>query len=231
MKTYVRILSALFLSASCLQANEEPVIDSDLPQPLDLGFANALVTQSPFSRSVNLEEQLQLTSIAYVAGRPVATVLNKATKESVLVFEEPNALGWHLTGAVAGTDLSNTQVEMMVGPELITMHYGGQQTSPANDKGERKMSRLAAGGQSSKKESMSALLGEGGKQLYSSLSSEARHKFRDTMESVKEKKPDLTPSQSAAIAQKVFARIKEGDSGSNSKSPKPAKIAKKKQGA
>ncbi len=232
MKTLVRTF-ALILSTSCLQADDAPGIDDDLPQPLNLNFAETLVTQSPFTRSVNLEESLQLTSVAYVDGRPVATVLNKTTKERILVFEEPNALGWKLTGASAGVDVSNTEIQMMVGPEVVTMHYNDRQTDPGSKIKSSSTSRLAgSGNKGSDKFRASNFLGENGRELYSSLSPEARDKFKDLLKSHLEKRPELTPEQSSAYAQKVFAKIKEGDHPpAGAKSPKVEKPAKKKQGA
>ncbi|TDU73268.1 hypothetical protein EI77_01737 [Prosthecobacter fusiformis] len=236
MKNFIHFLSLVILTTASLQAEElPPLTDPDLPQPLDLGYAEDLVTHSPFTRSVNLEESLQLTSISYVNGRPVATVLNKATNERILVFEEPNALGWRLTGAVAGTDLTNTQVEMMVGPELLVMHY--HQSSPGTEMAGSPKARLA-GKSSGKKEggklSVSSLLGDDGRELYGSLSSDARSKFKKIIHEQMTKKPDMTKEQSSAYAQKIYAKIKENDrpSGTPSpKSPKSAKPSKKKQGA
>ncbi len=234
MKTFVRACAILF-SASCLQASDIPEIDSDLPQPLNLDFAETLVKHSPFTRSVNLEQSLQLTSIAYVDGRPVATVLNKATKERILVFEEPNALGWKLTGASAGVDISNTEIQMMVGPEVVTMHYNGQQIEPGmNAKGNAE-SRLASSGSSKHsgdKFRASNYLGENGRDLYSSLSPEGREKLKDILKAHLQKRPELSEQENSDYAKKVFAKIKESDhSATGNKSPKVAKPSKKKQGA
>lgn len=214
-------------------AEDTGMPDPDLPQPLDPAFADAVVVQSPFTRSVNLDESLQLTGVAYINGRPVATVLNRATKESFLVSEEPNAQGWRLTGLMAGADLTQTQVQLMVGPEVISMHYGGQQLSPGTDGKGNSMSRLAKGG-SGKGEKFRAsnYLGDGGKEMYAALSSDGRSKFRDLVKAHLEKRPDLTPQQNEAFAKKVYAKIKETDRPSTAaaKTPKPPKAGKKKQG-
>lgn len=235
MKTIACLGILLFIFTSLKAVEPYTPGDPYLPQPVDGQFAEGLIANSPFSRYVSLEDSLQLTSIAYVDGRPVATVYNKMTKETVLVFEEPNALGWRLTGAVAGTDLTNTQIEMTVGPESITMFYHGQEASPQGGKREGKMSRLAGGApKKDGKLSTSSLLGKDGKKLYSSLSPEARGEFKSLVRSQLDKQPNMTPKQSSSYAKKVFARIQEADrpsSGAAAKSPKPAKPAKKKQGA
>lgn len=235
MKSLARV-SALFLFVSFVQAGDAPPADPDLPQPLDFSFANDLLTHSPFTRSVNLEQTLQLTGMAYVNGHPVATVLNKQTKERVLVSEEPNAQGWQLLAASAGADLSNSQIEMRVGPETITMHYHGQELSTGMDGKGGSKSRLA--GSSSKKDGdklrPSSFLGEQGREMYASLSSNARDKFKDLMKARMEKHPELTQEQNTDYAQKVFAKLKASDSSSSgsssAKPPKSGKPPKKKQG-
>lgn len=233
MKTLARFGAILF-SISCLQANDTPGGDPDLPQPLDLDFSYSMMEHSPFTRSVNLEESLQLTAIAYVNGRPVATVFDRDTQQRILVSEEPNELGWKLITAAAGADLSLTKIEMMVGPEVITMHYGGQQLSPGVGAKDGSTSRLASKGTGQKnggKFRASSFLGENGKELYSSLSPEARSKFKELVRSHVEKQPDQTPEQSSTFAKKVFAKIKQTDHPSASGNTKAAKPSKKKQGA
>ena len=224
-------ISALLCFSSCLQAAEAPVADPDLPQPIDFSFADDLLTHSPFTRAVNLEKSLQLTGIAYVDGRPVATVLNTETQQRFVVTEEPNAQGWRLMTASAGADMHQTQVEMKVGDEIIAMHYQGQQLSPGSTgKGGAKSQMAGSGRKDGDKVKPSSFLGEQGRELYSSLSPEARDKFKDLMRSRLEKHPELTPEQNSDYAQKVFAKLKAADpaSAGGGKAPKPPK---KKQGA
>lgn len=223
----------ILLSASGLFAGIDSMVDPDLPQQLDRSFANELLSNSPFSRSVNLEETLQLTGIAYVNGRPVATVLNKQTKERVLVFEEPNAQGWQILAANAGTDPSNSQIELKVGPETITMHYHGQELSTEWDGKSRSKTGLAGTGKSKEGDKLrpSSLLGDQGREMYSSLSSSARDKFKDLLKARMEKHPEFTQEQNSDYAQKVFAKLKATDqpnSSTNTKQTKTGKPPKKK---
>lgn len=244
MKLLVRASAfVLAVSALCLRAQDAlppaaspplppspAAIDPDLPQPIDFSYADDLVMQSPFTRIVSFDQTYQLTGVAYIDGHPVATVLNKETKKSFVVSEKPNAQGWSLLAASAGADLHQTQVEMMIGGDMIAMHYGGQQLSPGSAGPDGTRSRMA-GGNSGKKDGgkirASAFLGEDGKKLYVSLSPEARDKFKDLVQARVEKRPDLTAEQQAAYAQKVFAKIKAGDQ----PSAKRPKTPKKKQGA
>lgn len=221
----------MLLFTSCLQALAAPLDDPDLPQPLDFSFADDLLTHSPFTRAVNLQESLQLTGIAYVDGRPVATVLNKETKQRFVVSEEPNALGWRLMTANTGADLHLTQVEMEVGEEIIAMRYQGQQLYPGGGGNVSKSQLAGFGKKDGEKIKTSSFLGDQGKEMYSSLSSEARDTFKDLMKSRLEQHPELTPEQNSDYARKIFAKIKSGDQPGSSTNIKPAKPPKKKQGA
>ena len=228
--------SAIALSLTCLGAADVPVSDPDLPQPLDYAFADSLVAQSPFTRLVNVEETIQFTGMAYIDGRPVATILNTQTKERFIVTQEPNAQGWQLMTAAVGTQPGQSQIEMKICPEVITMHYqGALPTMGANSSdGSKKLLAKSGKKDSGGKLHTSDLLGKDGKSLYSSLSSAGRDKFKDLMKSQMTKHPELSSAQNAEYAQKIFAKIKASDSSSDgfsSKSSKSSKPPKKKQGA
>jgi hypothetical protein len=200
-------------------------LDSDLPQPLDPGFAEELVYGSPFTRSVSLEDSFQLTGLAMVDGRPVATVVNRLTKERLVVTEEPNALGWRLIEAAGSFDPSLTEVQVMIGTEVVAMHYQGSQLqSGGAENGVRgSASRIASSGsgKSGEKFRASSFLGENGKQLYSSLSSDGRDKFRTAMKNHMEKQGNPTPEQGSAYAKKIFAKIQASDGAKSAKTKKP----------
>ncbi len=229
MKFFTRFCAA-FILAPALHAGDAAVADPDLPQPFDPNAAAELLMNSPFTRTVSLEDTLQLTGMAYVEGRPVATFLNKATGRSIVVSEEPNALGMRLTGTTPGTDLRDTQVQLMVGTEMITAHYGDAQLSPGAGKKGVPTARLASSdgrmknpspSRDDKKFKTSTMLGEHGKELYSSLSATARDKLKDLVKNYSEKHPELSQEQTSAYAQKVYTKIKAAD-----QSSAPAKTEK-----
>lgn len=220
--------SALLLSWSCLHADDVPAVDPDLPQPVDFSFAEELLVRSPFTRIVNLEETYQLTGVAYVDGRPVATVFNTQTKQRLVVTEEPSPSGLRLVAANADGDLHATQVELQIGDETVAVHYQDRQISPSGGVN-GSSSRIATSGKKSgdsTKFRTSSLLGENGRELYSSLSPEARDKFREIVRSRMEKHPEMTAEQTSSYAQKIFAKIKA----SESRAAKPTKPSKIKQG-
>lgn len=238
MNLFPRICLFCLVTSTALHAQDlSSLPDTDLPQPLDLGVADELLTHSPFTRMVNVEGSLQLTGIAYVDGRPVATVVNRDTKERLTISEEPNAQGWKITDATPSTDLKEAEVQLMIGGQVVTMRYGDEQLTPGSSKkGEPGVyvaratpgldPRHAPGGDTHVR--TSSLLGENGRELYSSLSRDARDKLKDAVRAHMEKHPEQTMEQNSAYAQKMFNRIKADDQKSGGAStPKPSKTEKK----
>ena len=64
----------------------------------------------------------------------------------------------------------------------------------------------------------SSYLGENGRELYMSLSSEGRDKLRGIIQSYVQGHPDQSPEETSAVAQKIYAKIKAGDQNSSSSS-------------
>src|SRR6187401_1061386 len=191
----------ILLLVSCLRAEEQPSTDAGLPQPFDSHAASELLVNSPFTRIVSLKDTLQLTGVAYVEGKPVATFLNKATKERILVSEVPNDLGWRITEAIPSTALQNTEVHVMIGPEMVIMHYGDTQIAPAKRGSSGSPSRQMSGSRGDTPKT-SSYLGENGRELYMSLSSEGRSKLREIIQSHVGRHPGESMEETSAVAQK-----------------------------
>jgi hypothetical protein len=132
-------------AASCLAAtafaDDPPPVDPDLPAPLDPSVADHLLVNPPFTRALNLSESLHLTGVAYVDGRPVATIKDARTNQHHLVSEQPNAMGWRLAGASPSSNLGYAEVKIMVGTEIVSVHYNEAQMMPQR--------RSSSGGSSS----------------------------------------------------------------------------------
>ncbi|MBX7208463.1 MAG: hypothetical protein K1X78_09145 [Verrucomicrobiaceae bacterium] len=216
------LLAAMLVCSA--RAEDAPAVDPDLPQPFDETQTQALISQSPFTRTVNLKDSLRLTGIAYVGGKPVATMLNKETRQSFTVSDEPNAQGIWLTEAAPSAELDESMVTILVGDETVTMHYGDEQLSPGAAKKGAPTSHLA--GSKSKSSSSghvpgldgggehvkaSSLLGSEAKALYETLSSSMRSRFKDIIHSRVEKHPDMTPDQLSAYAEKLVAGLKKAE--------------------
>jgi hypothetical protein len=227
-------LAALLLLATALRADDTPGADDDLPQPFDPELAGALMSHSPFTRVVNLEETLQLTGIAYVDGKPVATFFNKLTQQHVTVSEQPNALGWRIVEASPSLHPEDTEVHLMVGTEEITVHYGDAQLTPGATKkgmpgafvaGSGSSRIFSTGSKDGNYPKTSSFLGQNGRELYGSLSSDARDKLKAAVREHLDKNPGERPEQTSAYAQKIYSKLKasEQKSSSGTRSPKPEK--------
>lgn len=189
--------------------------DPDLPQPLDPNLAAPLLESSPFTRAINLSESLSLTGIAYVQGKPVATLTDKRTKKNYLVSAEPNSEGWTLASAQPASQLRNASVKIMVGPEVVTIRYGDTQIAPG------KTATGVAGPSRwpTDREAItmvdgvtyvrgSAYLSDADREkYYRGWSRESHDKFREVLRDNREMMLKASPQERAALAKKVFDDI------------------------
>lgn len=211
------ILCSGSLSLAVMLAAADPV-DPDLPQPLDLSVAAPLVESPPFTRPLDLSETLALTGVAYVDGKPVATLVDKVTKQNYLVSEVPNARGWRLAGANASTELKFTEVRIMVGPEVVTIHYGDAQLAPSSAVGTRP-NRFPSDSEAIRTDENGKPYVRGSVYLtdaereryYKSFSREAHDKFRDLVRNNREMMFKASPQERAAFAKKVFDQVEAED--------------------
>jgi hypothetical protein len=189
--------------------------DPDLPQPLDLSVAAPLITKSPFTRALNLSEKLQLTGIAFVQGKPVATLMDRETKQNYLVSEEPNSQGWKLAKTNASTALKASSVQLQVGSETVTIHYGDSQLTPTSGSGragpsvwpsEQEVMRTDENGKQYVRSS--AYLSDADRdRYYRGWSREAHDKYRGIIMDQQEVMLKASPQQRADIAKKVFDQV------------------------
>ena len=207
----MKLLPALCLAALPLAAQEA---DPDLPQPLDLSVAAPLIEKPPFTRPLDLAEKLQLTGIAYVEGKPVATLLDRDTKQHLLVSEKPNAFGWKLAEASASTEPKLTSVTLEVGTEKVTIRYADTQLSPVSSgrtgpsvwPREDEVIRNDDNGKPYVR--ASPYLSDADRDRYRrGWSREGHDKFLETVRGNREMMFKASPQERAAFAKKVFDQI------------------------
>lgn len=206
------------------QAADEAIADPDLPQPLDLSVTQSLIEKPPFTRALDLSDSLQLTGVAYVEGKPVATLVDRATKKNHLVSEEPNDLGWRLAEANVSTEMKHTSVKIMVGTELVTIHYSDTQLSPSS-RGGTGPSRYPTDSEAIRNDEngkpyvrASVYLSDADRErYYKNFSREAHDKFRDAVRGNREMMFKASPQERAAFAKKLFDKIDAEDKGRQNK--------------
>ena len=216
MKTLL-LTFTLLLGVGVLQTHSADAVttgDPDLPQPVAPDDLAAIITSSPFTRSLNLSDSLVLTGIAYIDGKPVATLLNKETKENFVVSQVPNAQGWRLAETNATVQLNRAQAKIMIGSEMITVRYSDE--SPESMKkggfkpgggtteqnGEHRSDGPRRDGPRSSDED---------RQRFMALSDKSREKFIEKMRESRDKMMNATPEQRMQYAKEMFQRVEAED--------------------
>lgn len=193
--------------------------DPDLPQPFDHAVVAAMITNSPFNRSVNLSDSLILSGLAYIDGKPVATIINSETGRSYIVREEPNVQGWKLAEASPTTDLARAQVKVAIGGEIFTIRYNADALKPENLKKKREKSPGNGpppggppGGDDRFRRSSSRGPSEEERARYESLSDNAKEKmrnfFRDNLDRLRNAGSDEERRQ---FVRSAFEKIESED--------------------
>ncbi|MEY4483035.1 MAG: hypothetical protein RL693_487 [Verrucomicrobiota bacterium] len=215
MKINLLLLASMLVLGSFKCGMAADAADPDLPQPFDAAVAEPLLSSSPFTRSLNLSDSLVLTGIAYIEGKPIATVLNKATKESFIVSEVPNVQGWKLAETSATVALNKTQAKIMVGNEIVTIRYSEEQLTPeAMKKGGFKPGQGGGGEQHGDD--------RGARRDYprpdpetikrwQNLSDDAKNKLRERMMESREKLQNASPEERKAHMEKILEKAEKED--------------------
>ena len=192
--------------------------DPDLPKPFDPTVVTTALKTSPFNRAVNLSESLVLTGMAYVDGKPMATLLDKESKKTYVVSEVPNASGWTLAEATPTTDLKRLQVKVNVAGEVVTIRHDTESQDEA-----MKKHKTAPGGTPSNegdRRGGDERFSRGGErrgpppeviERYNKLSDDAKDKLRKHFTENRERLMNMNPEERKSFMEKSFKKIAEDD--------------------
>ncbi|MBE7498526.1 MAG: hypothetical protein HS117_26605 [Verrucomicrobiaceae bacterium] len=189
-------------------------VDPDLPQPFDPNALTQLVENSPFTRIVSVSDSLVLTGVAYVDGKPVVTLLDKVTKESLVVTDQPNLRGWTLVEATQSTDITRAQAKISIGGEPVSIRYDA---SALTKEALKKDPRSSSGGPPPPGGDRYSRRGSGpseeDRQKFESLSEKAKEKFRDGMREMfsNEKFRNASEEDRRNAIRSMFDRIQKDD--------------------
>lgn len=220
----MKLLHSLFLApvimplAVLAAESAKPAVDPDLPQPFDPSALAAVSTSSPFTRMVNMSDNLVLTGIAYIDGKPVATIFNKETKQSYIVSAEPNFQGWVLNEALPAPDITRSRAVVTIGGEKVKLNYaaitaddmkGGkkEKSSERSDRGP------PPGGERFRGENRGP--SEEDRKRYEALSDKAKEKVRDMFRSkfADEKFRNAPEEERRNMIRREVERIEKEDKG------------------
>jgi hypothetical protein len=107
--------------------------DGAIPRPLKDEDFDALVTNSPFTRTLGLSDSLILTGIAHFEKDVVATLLDTQTMESQVVTAKANFQGWQLVGVEGNPEQIQTwRARIQIpGGEVVSIRYQKPPPIPA----------------------------------------------------------------------------------------------------
>ena len=123
---FASLCSALaVIGADTMRQPPSPADDGAIPRPLSDDAFDALVTHSPFTRSLGAPDSLILTGVAHFDRHVFATLLDTKTMESRVVTSTPSNEGWQLIGI--GGDPARTQTLsariQLPGGEIVSIRY------------------------------------------------------------------------------------------------------------
>ena len=120
-----RVFGLVFLALAIRGTLRSQVEDRAIPRPLRHETFDALMTNSPFTRSLGISDSLILTGVARFDQNTFATLMDTRTMESIMVSRQPNREGWQLVGV--GGDPARTQTWsakiQTAGGEVVTIRY------------------------------------------------------------------------------------------------------------
>lgn len=111
--------------ADATQKTLPPENDPAIPQSVKAESFGAIITNSPFTRSLGVSDSLILTGVAHIEKDVFATLLDTQTMESHIVSKTADSQGWQLVGV--GGDAANlktlsARIQVAGGP-VITVRY------------------------------------------------------------------------------------------------------------
>lgn len=185
-------------------------VPNALPSPVTDQHFQLVRENSPFTRSINLSDSLILTGIAEMNGKPVATLMNKETKETYVVSEQPNLQGWKMVELAGHEDLERVSAKISIaGGEVVTVRYDEWALKPGEAK-------PASGGSTSIAEAPRGGPpggGDGGRRRggdpevrakMMALSEEQRQKLFDTVRKKMEANPNMSSDERREIFRKTL---------------------------
>ena len=111
--------------ADTTQEAPPPGDDPALPQSVKESSFDAIITNSPFTRSLGVSDSLILTGIAHIENDVFATLLDTETMQSQVVSKTANLQGWQLVGVSGNPAESRTWAAkiQVAGGQVISVRY------------------------------------------------------------------------------------------------------------
>ena len=177
-----------------------------LPKPVKTENFAALKGQSPFLRELNLSETYAIRAVATIGDTVVATLYNRNTKKTHMVFpEEENEQGMKLVEVSDEENPLKVTAKVAFAGEVFDVKYDAAQTRVAPR-------TTAKSSGSSGKSGSDKNRGPSQKDMetYKSLSEEQRNKFRDYIRYTSQKYPNMSREERGNLIRGAMNKIAEG---------------------
>lgn len=129
-------MAVLLSAAETIPQAPTPGDDGAIPRVVNMEEFEALVTNSPFTRSLGVSDSLILTGVARFEQDVFATLLDTKTFESHIVSKTPNFQGWQLVGVGGSSaEIQTWSAKIQVpGGEVISVRYQKPPPKPPRTK-------------------------------------------------------------------------------------------------
>ena len=169
-----------------------------------------LLTNSPFTRALNLSDVLALTGVAEIDGKPVLTLLNRTTRESYLVSDEPNPQGWRLVEIYPSDELGRVEAKISAGPgQVVSVRFDEKQLKPEENKPTRPATKQPA---QSNRSGGGERRGPDPEMMkkYNSLTQEQQQRFREIMREQWMKNRNMSSEQRREMSRRALEAVSKG---------------------
>ena len=171
---------------------------SDLPVSITTVHFRELMENSPFTRSLNLSDSLILTGVARFDGKPIATLMDRETKQTYVISDVPNPQGWKMVDISSGADLETVMAKISVaGGEVVTVRFDENRLKPGEAKpaagpgGDRRRGGSREGETDEEREARHKRHEEF-RAKYDKLHEDQKDKMRKILEKKREENPNMS---------------------------------------
>ena len=127
-RLFARFCLAIGAAGSLHSARSESLPESatdvggaPLPAAIDPSHFSAFLENSPFTRVLDLSQAYALTGIAEIDGEPVATILDREQKKTLVITGSQGPAGWKLVAIESGETPESAAATIQFGDQETTV--------------------------------------------------------------------------------------------------------------
>jgi len=189
---------------------------SDLPVAITTVHFRELMENSPFTRSLNLSDSLILTGVARFDGKPIATLMDRETKQTYVISDVPNPQGWKMVDISSGADLETVMAKISVaGGEVVTVRFDENRLKPGEAKpaagpgGDRRRGGPREG-ETEEERAARHKRHEEFRAKYDKLTDDQKDKMRKIIEKKREENPNMSREDFGNTMREAMERVSKG---------------------